>query len=651
MKVTIPCLSKNNITTLNSWTALEEAVMFLHRHEESAKVQVLHQQIALMAPVKVGTRLYNAETVVKAFDFFVTSRALYSKLRNEYKLPSIRTLTRITSSISKQEDSAFLEGIFKSLIPEQRICVLLHDEVYIKKTLTYHGGTVFGKAANDPSVLAGTMLGIMVNNLHGGPKFLERMIPVSKLNADYLYSRINSSIELIENAGCNVQVIICDGNRTNQSFFKKFDTVPNKPWLTHDGKFLLYDYVHLIKNLRNLWLTEITGQLEFMVEGETFVAHWKHLRDLYKFETDDPSCMKMSMLDEISVYPKVIERQRVQPCLNVFSEKTSTALQMYGDKRGTDVCGTVKFLQTICHWWKILNVKRKGIDMRYNDALQAVISNPNDSRLKYIENFGEMCLRMAGKQGSRVRQLSKDTANSVHTTCMGLVELSKYLLEEKGYKYVCLGEFSTDPLEKAFSKFRQGSGGTYFINAQQITEKIRICRAKLQLKMNSDLLPSTGKNGHNCIDCSYSLDEKASESFDQLPDLEASVTTETKQSLVYIAGYLTRKASYPNEDEDSYDYYERYGQYINKLNRGSLKTPGDIVCQWTFLCFIIFNIIKTKICRTSLKNIFLDVANHYGLHVHDHYPRILANIFINNYCSFSTPRSQKESQQKILKLS
>ena len=39
--------------------------------------------------------------------------------------------------------------------------------------------------------------------------------------------------------------------------------VPGKPWLTVDGKYLLYDFVHIIKNIRNLWLTEKTQELIF----------------------------------------------------------------------------------------------------------------------------------------------------------------------------------------------------------------------------------------------------------------------------------------------------------------------------------------------------------------------------------------------------
>ena len=87
---------------------------------------------------------------------------------------------------------------------------------------------------------------------------------------------------------------------------------------------------------------------------------------------------------------------------------------------------------------------------------------------------------MAGRQGERIRQLSNDTASVIHHTCYGLVDLTRHLLVEKSY-YICLAEFSKDRLEKSFGKLRQGSGGAYFINAQQVTEKFSITQAKLQL--------------------------------------------------------------------------------------------------------------------------------------------------------------------------
>ena len=72
---------------------------------------------------------------------------------------------------------------------------------------------------------------------------------------------------------------------------------------------------------------------------------------------------------------------------------------------------------------------------------------------------GEMCQAMAGKRGHRVRQHTKDTEQAMYNTYYGLAVLSKHLTEEKGIKYVFFREFSSDPLEKAFSKFRQGKKG------------------------------------------------------------------------------------------------------------------------------------------------------------------------------------------------
>ena len=105
----------------------------------------------------------------------------------------------------------------------------MQDEIYVKKSLTDHGGTIFGKAANDPTLLGDTMLGIMINNLHGGPTFVDKMILVTKMIANYLYDTVDLSVRRIEEAGGFVEAITCDGNRINQAFFKKFHSVPEKP--------------------------------------------------------------------------------------------------------------------------------------------------------------------------------------------------------------------------------------------------------------------------------------------------------------------------------------------------------------------------------------------------------------------------------------
>ena len=106
-----------------------------------------------------------------------------------------------------------------------------------------------------------------------------------------------------------------------------------------------------------------------------------------------------------------------------------------------------------------------------------------------------------------------------------------------------LGWFSIDPLEKAFGKLRQGSGGTYFIMAQAVTEKVNIDHAKLflQLGVNLSQDSSAQNDGHRCDTCSRLLNDKECEVFDNLHALEASVKEETLLSLIYIAGYVQKK--------------------------------------------------------------------------------------------------------------
>ena len=83
--------------------------------------------------------------------YFATSRALYKRLREDFELPGITTSTRLTSKVNKIDDTRLLKNVFGNVEERQRTCILLLDEVYVKPSLMYHGGTVFGKAVNKPN--------------------------------------------------------------------------------------------------------------------------------------------------------------------------------------------------------------------------------------------------------------------------------------------------------------------------------------------------------------------------------------------------------------------------------------------------------------------------------------------------------------------
>ena len=73
---------------------------------------------------------------------------------------------------------------------------------------------------------------------------------------------------------------------------------------------------------------------------------------------------------------------------------------------------TAALIKIVVNWWKILNVKSVGVDVRFNNKLQAVAQDPLDERLNTILQFGEIALQMKDGQGKRYKQFTRDTAEA-----------------------------------------------------------------------------------------------------------------------------------------------------------------------------------------------------------------------------------------------
>ena len=87
---------------------IEEAVHYLQNKEESQQEKVLQEQIKCMEPKRVGEKVYAPEVMMRAFEYFATSRSLYGKLRKDFKLPSEKTLSFLTSKVDKLSDGNYL---------------------------------------------------------------------------------------------------------------------------------------------------------------------------------------------------------------------------------------------------------------------------------------------------------------------------------------------------------------------------------------------------------------------------------------------------------------------------------------------------------------------------------------------------------------
>lgn len=175
---------------------------------------------------------------------------------------------------------------------------------------------------------------------------------------------------------------------------------------------------------------------------------------------------------------------------------------------------------------------------------------------------------------------------------------------------------------------------------------MKIKHTKILLKLDIEI---EGTDGHACEICCRDLDENEKCLFDILHELEVHITKETCFSLVYIAGYVQRYETLT--EEDTFNYYKLYGDYLRSLNRGGLKIPTDTIAQWTFFCFIYFTNLSGELCAPFCAQKFSYIAERYNFNVTKRQCYALTNIFLKNKAILSSPKSTRETKLKVLKLS
>ena len=69
--------------------------------------------------------------------------------------------------------------------------------------------------------------------------------------------------------------------------------------------FWLFDFIHLLECIHKNWLRKKSHELSFEENGETFIAKWNNLVNLYDFEVNESEnnsgVRDLSNLNEVSV--------------------------------------------------------------------------------------------------------------------------------------------------------------------------------------------------------------------------------------------------------------------------------------------------------------------------------------------------------------
>ena len=115
----------------------------------------------------------------------------------------------------------------------------------------------------------------------------------------------------------------------------------------------------------------------------------------------------------------------------------------------------------------------------------------------------------------------------------------KYLLQEKGLKYVLTGKCQSNPLERRFGRWRQSSGGNYFATERQFLEAERAIRVKSLIKLSNYSMKKV------CQIMQEEGDENTVEEYAEHVDLLSEEVTDEilnadKNIVFYVAGFIAR---------------------------------------------------------------------------------------------------------------
>ena len=389
------------------------------------------------------------------------------------KLPSRSTLERYIGN--GQDVTGLIEARLKAeaevLQPVERICSLIVDDMSIKEKLCYSRteDKFYGlETTNESSqtigkkpTLANKMLCYVV---HG-------MTTKYTIPAGYFFHRTLKNIDfvnltlkvmkLLHNCGFTVLRIVTDNHKSNVALFKSLSSSNNL--MTHIQHpieptiplFMSFDYCHIIKNLRNIFLDHD------MHSGNGIISA-RFLKKIYDMQ-HKLIVKPVKFLTRKHICPTNLEKMNVRRAVQVFSIEVRAAIEYLGKYNNpgfVDVEETLKFMEMMHTFFKIHDVNDKTQHIRQLNENSAPYTDINDERLlwmlktlpAYIDSI------QLSSKANKMTGLTKETAEAVKFTAKSTAECIKYLLEESGFFYVLTRAFSSDAVESMFSNVRLCGG-------------------------------------------------------------------------------------------------------------------------------------------------------------------------------------------------
>ena len=172
--------------------------------------------------------------------------------------------------------------------------------------------------------------------------------------------------------------------------------------------------------------------------------------------------------------PALIEKTHVSLADACFHESTIQALKYYANNGFESFSQSADVLQIFRKWFNVVNVKSLYSAQRTRDVYRSAITKKDRgivilflTLFSWLEKW-----EMSKKPG-----LSKQTFAAALQTTKVLIHLQSYLLDDKCFDFLLLGNVQSDSLEGRFSWYRQSSGANYHVSVLQVLQSEKVIRS------------------------------------------------------------------------------------------------------------------------------------------------------------------------------
>lgn len=590
----------------------------------SKNIQILTDQLRQIVSKKVK---YCTATVIMAFVVYSQSPSCYGLLREFFVLPHKRYLQSISSSLlvspeSENNNKNYLMRVANNLSEMERIVILQVDEIYISPRLDYRASAVIGSASNN-NELAKTVVTFMISSAFGSLNEVVKFFPANNIKGSDLAILIGQVINFVQQCNFEVLCVITDNHSINRVAFKTLASTPSSftnPMDPNKTIFMLYDFVHIFKNIWKNWLNLKNVHQTFTYCGfeddSPKYAKFQDIKNLY--ESEKKLIVKQAYkLQYKCLYPSVLERQKVHLADSIFHHSTISCL-----KTRPQCEDTAEFLEIIRNWWDIVNNRDvlKGIIKRNEMCLP--FKNASDERVEWLKKFVAWLERWHNLKDLN-GHLTNETFSAMHQSTVVLTLLIEYIFKHyPQVKYILPGKFTTENLEKRFGLYRLLAGCNYNVSLDDICsgeKKIRIKRI-FRKANNTSFSLSEIKQQFSSLSLDVSHNEITNIDENILKDYASIIsdysylheTTIDESAKIYVSGYASHTVSKKLNCKKCTDLVVASkgtfieNQYFNYLQRGGLSIPTDRVC---FVFVHMYSILESIINQNSLENLFLKTTN------------------------------------------